>query len=139
MRLVRVVQVSFNRSEETNFNSLKMKLEPGQCVCLHSMTGKQVMFIYKPMTLTLVVSNGERVSREYKVLRSQKLRLLEGEEWNEYMIGNYAKRAGLDIANLLLIQQHLVRIRKQRERERAAERAAEERKARKSEGGRAAA
>lgn len=95
MRLREIVTASFCFSEATNYSRyVTYKLGPGDVVCLVSMTGNQLAFVYRPID---VLSKDHGWNQE--VLRSVRLRLSRG-TWNPLMLTEYARRVGLKLDGL---------------------------------------
>jgi hypothetical protein len=108
MRLVRVERANFRKSEATNFREIvareKLELRPGEVLCIHSMTGEQLVFVWRPEHVDS--GNGSKV----EVLSSRRLRLEGGRTWNPLMLVNYAESVGLKIENLRRFEQHWKRL-----------------------------
>lgn len=108
IRVRYVAQADFRRSELTNFYDpavvpvdLRNRLRAGDAVCLHSGGGDQVVFVFKPATVTRV--DGEEV----EVVPSAKLRLPRNRRWDPLMIATYARDAGLEAAGLRKLEERL--------------------------------
>lgn len=105
MRLRLVRQVSFGKSEDTNYEAIKaglrgIKLDRYDVVLLVSQTESQVMFVYQPTEIEL------RPGRKSEVLRSVRLRLRGKGAWNPYMIANYAEEVGIKLEGIKTFQEH---------------------------------
>lgn len=108
MRLVRVERVNFRKSEATNFREIvareKLELRSGEVVCMRSMTGGQLVFVWRPDKVD--AGQGNTV----EVLTSRRLRLEGGQTWNPLMLANYASLVGLKIENLRRFEEHWRRL-----------------------------
>lgn len=105
MRLRLIRQVTFGKSEDTNYEAIKsglrgIKLDRYDVVLLVSKTENQVMFVYPPTEIEL------RPSKRREVLRSLRLRLRGPGAWNPYMIANYAEEVGIKLEGIKLFQEH---------------------------------
>jgi hypothetical protein len=103
MRLRLVYRANFQRSEATNYASAvaenKLALGKDDVVCLVSLKGDQLVFVWKP----LQIEDGAR-GRERHIVSSQRLRLTGG-VWNPLMLANYAERVGLQLDGLRKFEQ----------------------------------
>lgn len=105
MRLKAIEHVSFRKTEATNFDEvtrkLKLKLSPHEVVCLVSLTGNQIVFVYgwSPSR------KQDTKTTKQMVLRSERLRLDHG-TWEPLMLGNYARKVGLHLDNIRLFEEH---------------------------------
>jgi hypothetical protein len=122
VKLARCHQVSFNKSEKTNYQELKLKLKlkPGEVVCFYSRSENQVAFVWRPVVLKVESEvRGKPVMIQQTVYPSMRLRLEEHETWSIYMLREYGRRAGIEISNIQLFEQHLRRIQREKARLRA--------------------
>lgn len=97
MRLKRIAQADFRKSEATNFNELpiavRKNLKPGEVVMLVSGGGDQLVFVYPPTYTSNARSN------DCTMLASVRLRL-KGSTWSPLMIVDYAKSVGIELIGL---------------------------------------
>lgn len=107
VRLRHVAEVSFRKSEATNFRELKAEvrdvLKGNDAVCFISKSRNQVQFVWGEDS----IKSGRHV---VPVISSAKLRLPKRGEFSGLMLGNYAQKVGLEIEGLKLFQQHYKQI-----------------------------
>lgn len=100
MKLKLVHRCNFRRSEATNFaeavKSHKLTLGPNDVVMLQSMTGDQLVFVWRSTAVSHRVGSALAIRN---VLRSERLRL-DGGQWDPMLIVTYATRAGIRLDNL---------------------------------------
>ena len=96
MRLRYVTEVSFIRSEQTNFDlvpsHVRSKLKDNDTVCLISKGRDQMVFVY--------ASNGE-------ILNSVRLRLAKKRPWNPLMLADYATSVGIELVGIKKFKDHM--------------------------------
>lgn len=95
VRLKSIHEVHFGSSEKTNFNALPKARrdelrQAGDAVCLVSMSGNQLCFVYRPVDTE---TGGQLVA-------SVRLRLDRGESFEGRMLVNYGERIGLLVQGL---------------------------------------
>jgi len=105
LRLKAVMRVSFQRSEKTNLDIFKRAphypgdLKSGEAFLFLSMTGDQLLFIYRnPIDFM------GPAGKTWVVTDSRKLRL-SGGTWNPHMLQNYAHELGLDLVGIKRFEQ----------------------------------
>lgn len=117
LRLRAIIEVSFVKSEETNFDELWFSKEWGalirsmghnDVVCLASKMKNQLVFIHG---YTKVTTTGER---PWFALFSQRMRIKRGkglsDEFETLMLGSYAHSCGIELIGLKLFEDHLKRL-----------------------------
>jgi hypothetical protein len=117
LRLRAIIEVSFVKSEETNFDALWFSkewgalirsLDRGDVICLASKMKNQLVFVHG---YTRVVTSGER---PWMVLFSQRMRIKRGsgisDEFETQMLGSYARDCGIELIGLKLFEEHLKRL-----------------------------
>lgn len=115
MRLVRVAETDFRKSEATMFTEL-MKASPHKMsatdvVLFVSKQGNQLVFVWAPVE----VSDDEEGASHRRVLASRRLRIQGGGRWNPLMLRNYAEHAGVDLQGLARFEEHLKRAKREKE------------------------
>lgn len=99
LRLKLVADVNFQHNEADNFNEVIKKhkvdqLGPNEVVCLKSLGGAQIVFMYRPREVDLTSGRGTAM-----IYRSVRLRLTRS-TWNPMMLQNYANEVGLVLEGL---------------------------------------
>lgn len=99
LRLRFIMQVSFGKSERTNFIEFKRKnpavakmLGPQDVVAFVSKSGDQIRFVYGFDELY-------HEGKKFEVLVSANYRI-SGGQWNPLMLANYAAEMGLDLRGI---------------------------------------
>lgn len=88
MRLAKIIQADFRKSELTNLLAQHSKPMNGELMLFVNHGGNQLLFVHSLLTID---------GRE--VVRSERLRLRRG-TWNPLMLVNYAAEVGLHIDGL---------------------------------------
>jgi hypothetical protein len=105
VRLKYVATVDFRKSEATNYKLLpamiRRRLKPNEAVCLKSGSGNQIVFVFKPSSVT------RADGAELEVVHSTRLRLPKHRSWNPLMIADYAASVGLQLVGLKRLRDHL--------------------------------
>lgn len=112
LRLRKIIQVSFVKSEETNFDevmrskehrALIKSLKGNDCVCFWSQAKNQMVFV---KGYTKMETKGKK---PWFVLYSQRVRVKRGpglsNEIEPKMLANYAREAGIELIGLKLFQE----------------------------------
>lgn len=111
MRLRYVGVADFRRSELYNYREVVEKqpeladLKPGEVVCLRSGTGTQIVFVLGVLKVEGRLIRG-RESAVRHVLRSERLRITDGGEWDDLMVVDYAERVGIRLVGLSDLRDH---------------------------------
>lgn len=116
MRLRLVTEADFRRSEVANFEVIQKKeqlrLGDDDVICLVSQSKNQVMFVWRPLNITIP-------SGETTIVRSMRLRLTRS-TFNPLMLANYATAVGLQLDGLRRFEDILGRLRETAPLKRAA-------------------
>lgn len=95
--LKEIYECHFGRSEMTNYREWQKEtgrtLAAGEAVCLVSITGNQMVFVWKPITISV----GKKRSQVFLSIR---VRLDKDHWWEPRMLANYASQVGLDLVGL---------------------------------------
>jgi hypothetical protein len=99
LRLKLVADCNFQHNEADNFNEIIKKhkidqLAPNEVVCLKSLGGAQMVFMYRPREIELTSGRGTAM-----VYRSVRLRLTRS-TWNPMMLQNYANEVDIQLEGL---------------------------------------
>ena len=103
MNIKHVEVCDFRRSELTNFMAVLhhhpelKKLGKRDIVMLVNLTKTQIVMIMGFFTTNV------KGMAQTKYIRSEKIRMLEGEQWNPLRVADYAARAGIPITNFHLL------------------------------------
>jgi len=107
MRLRHIETVSFNYSEETMYAMVIKEyahlatLGKNDVVLFRSVTGNQLVFVFGFSLLNTA-------SKVECYLRSERLRLPKGREWDPLMLANYAQDCGINLAGIKTFKEHLM-------------------------------
>ena len=108
-----MIYVDFRRSELTNFVELAQK-NPN---CRNFGTKDVVALINTGRTQVIWVKGFYTINvkgqPQVRYLRSERIRLLDGQKWNPLRIGDYARQSGFVISNFHIIEKKLAPLKKQ--------------------------
>jgi hypothetical protein len=108
MRLRLVSTADFRKSEHTNFTALAgkhaIKLGKHDVVAFWSQSKNQLVFVYATDEVEV------RPGIKKKVLRSERLRLENGQSWNPLMLANYASQVGIKLDGLKTFEDHYAKL-----------------------------
>lgn len=98
--LKEIYQASFNRSEMTNYRVWKKtkhrELSNGEALCIVSMLGNQLVWVWKPLVIKAGMYETER-----EVFLSVRIRIDSKSAWWEPgMLQHYAEQVGLNLVGL---------------------------------------
>lgn len=116
LRLRKIVQTSFNKSEMTNFDETYFKsaanrklideLGKDDCICLLSVGQDNLIFVKG-----YVAAYERNSGRSWMVLGSRRVRIRRGkglsDQFEPLMLANYAKTVGIELIGLPLFEEYL--------------------------------
>lgn len=115
MRLRIVHTCHFGKSELNNFLEVlakhpelgaeksKYKLAADDVVLLVSKMGDQLVFVHG-------FDNFTHADKDWRVLRTRRLRIGKGGRWNPLMLADYAKRINIPLHGLTLFEEHIKKL-----------------------------
>lgn len=104
VRLKEIYHASFSRSEMTNYREWKEEsgrdLGNGEALCIVSLTGNQMVFVWKPIPFQSITPNGSSKVHQSEVFLSVRIRMDIAGWWEPRMLRDYANQVGLELIGL---------------------------------------